>query len=240
MQIRSDVSMMARLFLLPSSMATLLALPAGAADMAQEERQVSGFHAVVLKTVGELEITQGDRERLVVEAEPAVLPKIGTVVRDGVLYIEGKASPIITERPIRFSLGVRELRALEASATGAVALNGISGAALAIDAAGSSNISGSRLDVGELRVRLSGAGNVTLEGRAKRQAVRISGAGQYRAGQLASEQASVSLSGAGNAVVNAAQALEVELSGSGNVRYIGDPAIKQKVSGAGSVQPASQ
>ncbi len=236
---RHWLATLARVFVLPTAFCVLPSLPAGAADMAKEERQVGGFHTVVLKTVGDLQITRGEHESLVVEAEATVLPKLGTEVRGGILYIESKASPIITQQPIRFTLTVRQLQELRAFATGAVVLEGISGEVLRIEAAGSSNISGSGLDLGELRATLSGSGNVALEGRAKRQEVRLSGAGRYSGANLAGERVSVKLSGAGNASVNAAQTLDVDISGAGDVRYSGNPTLSQKIAGAGSVKRSS-
>jgi len=238
MHTRLGAGGLARL-LVPCSLTALLAVPSAAADEEKEERQVSGFHSVVLKTAGDLRITQGDRESLIAEAETTVLPKIATVVRDGVLHIEGKASPIITQLPIRFTLSVRELRVLQVLATGAVELNRINGKALTIDASGSSNIDGSRLDLGELRLTISGSGNVALEGKVKRQELRISGAGTYDAARLMSQHAKIRSSGAGNVSVNASQTLDVAISGSGEVRYSGHPELRQDIVGAGSLRRAA-
>lgn len=239
MQMRRRAKALVRLCLIPCCLPTLSVVPVSAAEMVREERGVHGFHTVVLMTAGDLQVTQGDRESLIVEADAGVIANIVSVVRNGVLYIEGNATPIVTQLPIRFTLSVRELRALRAFATGAVLLKGIRGQTLSIDASGSSNIDGSHLDLGDLRLASSGSGNVSLQGRAKRQEARISGAGSYSAAQLVSQQATISLSGAGNASVNASQTLDVEISGSGDVSYSADPVLEQRITGAGSLRRAS-
>ncbi len=82
----------------------------------------------------------------------------------------------------------------------------------------------------------SGALDATVSGRVDRQTVRISGAGEYRAANLASADASVRVSGAGRVVVNAQRTLEVSLSGAGNVEYLGNPRVIEHVSGVGRVK----
>ena len=51
----------------------------------------------------------------------------------------------------------------------------------------------------------------------------------------ASDEAVIGVSGAGKAIVNAANSLEVDISGAGAVEYLGDPKVKQSISGIGKV-----
>jgi hypothetical protein len=77
---------------------------------------------------------------------------------------------------------------------------------------------------------------VELSGRAATQNVTISGAGDYRAADLASEDASVTVSGAGRVVVRVEKTLAVGLSGAASVEYLGNPRVTQQISGAGRVK----
>ncbi len=89
-----------------------------------------------------------------------------------------------------------------------------------------------------LAVRISGAGAVTVSGQAPQQTVSISGAGRYAPADLARQQATIDISGAGNCAVRASERLSATISGAGHVSYTGSPAVEQHVSGAGSVTKA--
>ncbi|MEO8738398.1 MAG: DUF2807 domain-containing protein, partial [Casimicrobiaceae bacterium] len=67
------------------------------------------------------------------------------------------------------------------------------------------------------------------------QYVDFSGASTYQGGALISDSASLDISGAGKALVNAASLLKVEISGAGAVQYIGNPRIEQEISGVGKI-----
>ena len=77
---------------------------------------------------------------------------------------------------------------------------------------------------------------VEVAGRATSQTIDISGAGSYRATELASNDARVMVSGAGRVIVQAEKTLRIDLSGAGSVEYIGNPKVTQKISGAGRVK----
>jgi hypothetical protein len=100
---------------------------------------------------------------------------------------------------------------------------------------------GSTLRIDDLQARalkLSGAGalKATLGGKVVDQEISISGAGEVHADQLASENARVSVSGAGSIVLRVEKTLRASISGAGSVEYYGDPEVKQKVSGVGRVK----
>ena len=82
----------------------------------------------------------------------------------------------------------------------------------------------------------SGAVKAEVAGRATEQRIAISGAGDYRAAGLASENARVAVSGAGKVLVNAAKTLKIAISGAGSVEYLGDPKVTQDISGVGRVR----
>ena len=83
--------------------------------------------------------------------------------------------------------------------------------------------------------QFAAAGRTDQSGRAQEQDVSISGSGEYNGEALTSRSARVNVSGSGDVVVNASDALDAQVSGSGNVRYVGNPSVTEKVSGSGSV-----
>ena len=109
-------------------------------------------------------------------------------------------------------------------------------ARLSVTASGATSLKIDDLDAKELVVSGSGAMKIDLKGRATVQRVGISGAGDYRAADLVSDDARVGVSGAGRVVIHAEKTLRIGISGAGSVEYYGDPQVTQQISGAGRVK----
>ena len=210
-----------------------------AATLASEERAVSGFDTVVWDATGELLIEQTNREHLTVEAEPAVLAKIITEVRDRRLHIRFGPGPVQTQQPIRFRLELKSLAALETRGSGAVRIGALSTPALSLRLAGSEEMHLARLVARTLDARLDGAGELTIDGgQVDSQRVVITGAANYAAFGLASRHADVAIDGSGELRVTVAERLAARIGGSGAVLYRGRPQVTQVVTGAGEIRPA--
>lgn len=204
-----------------------------------ETRPVAGFDAVLWSAVGELHIEQTGRERLTIEAEPAVLAKIVTEVRQRRLSIGFAPGSVETRQPIRFRLEVVALGALETRGSGTVRVGALSVPALSLRLGGSDEVHMARLAARTLDVRLDGSGDLSIGGgEVDVQRVEIGGSGLYAAPALASRQAEVSIDGSGDARLAARERLVARIAGSGDVRYHGNPRVEQSVSGAGAVRRA--
>src|SRR5512134_146274 len=107
---RQDPRRLVRRLSLGLALALGLASSPSHAESAREPRPVSGIDRVVLRTVGDLEITQGAEEALVVEAEPRVLRRITTEVSGRTLTIDIQGS-VSTRQPIRYLLRLKNASA---------------------------------------------------------------------------------------------------------------------------------
>jgi hypothetical protein len=189
----------------------------GSGRVASEVRNVADFHEVAVSGSGTLLVRQTGAESLTVEAEDNILPYLRSEVRNGRLSL-GVAENvgISTTKPIRYTLTVKDLRALDLSGSTKAEVEG--------------------LRAPELRVGISGSGNVKLSGHADRQEVRISGSGDYVADGLDSKEVTLRTSGSSYAAVRVSDRLNVTVSGSGRVEYFGNPVISQSITGSGSIQ----
>lgn len=188
----------------------------GSGNVKTESRNVSGFQAVSLSGVGNLTIDENGTESLTVEAEDNLLPYIQTEVQGNRLVIGSKDNTSLNPtKPINYRLTVKDLNS--------------------IDLSGAGKITGADINTPKLTVNVSGAGDITLTGKADSQEINLSGAGNYHGDNLMSKDVKITTSGAGSAVVQVSDTLDATVSGAGSVRYIGDPQVKQNVSGAGSV-----
>ena len=215
--------------------------PSLGAQTVVEQRSVAGFHALLWSAAGELQIEQSGRERLSIEAEPAVLAKIVTEVRDGRLSIGFAPGRIETRLPIRFRLEVKSLSAIEGQGSGRLRIGPLTGNALSLHLAASDELHLARLSVQVLDARLDGSGDVTIDaGQVDRQRIVISGAGNYSAARMDSREADVAIDGSGEIQVAVSERLVARIAGSGDVLYSGQPRISQTIRGAGEVRRVAQ
>ena len=211
----------------------------GSGNLASETRAVSGFHAVELAASGTLDITQGDKEGLVVEAEDNILPLIETKVKsDGTLLITFKNNEDVrTTKPVSFKLSVKTLDGMVLAGSGNIHVAGtLSAANESIRLPGSGTITLERLETGALTVSLEGSGSIKVAGTAASQGVQLDGSGRYEAESLKTDAANISVDGSGNCKVWTEKKLEVSIAGSGAVEYYGRPALKQRIPGSGAVR----
>lgn len=216
---------------------------ANAADAVRETRVATGFSRLEIDGQADVILRQGNREGLTIEAAGHALKKIESEVSDGTLSISLRdqrhwwdwilgGSP--TRSP-RITIDFIQLDRIETAGTVNLRADGFKATDLRLELADAST-----LRIGDLqatRLRLAGAGAIKAEiaGKVGAQFVELSGASTYQAGALTSDSATLEISGAGKALINAATTLKVEISGAGAVQYIGNPRIEQDISGVGKI-----
>jgi hypothetical protein len=189
----------------------------GSGKMASESRPVSGFTKVDLSGFGDMTIDVNGSESLTIEGDDNILPLIVTEVRGDTLHIGFKdRTPVQRVTRLSFKLTAKQLEGLTVSGAGDITANNI--------------------DTPRMEVATSGAGRISMSGKAAEEAITLTGAGSFEGENLLSETASVRTSGVGRAIVNASKTLDVNISGAGAVEYIGNPQVTKQISGVGSVQ----
>jgi len=213
-----------------------IGLVRGSGDIETEERDVSGFHKVYLEGIGNLIITQGDEESLVIEADDNIIPLIKTDVFRHRLTIGFKRGyNFIPIAKIKYHLTVIDLDEISLSGAGDVDCDDFNTDELEFDISGVGDID-FNINAERVESTSSGAGDITLSGKVDSQEIDISGVGKYDAEELESRECSISLSGAGSVTVNTNEELEISISGVGNVYYVGSPHVEQDISGLGRVK----
>lgn len=208
----------------------------GSGHIAKEERPVSDFSRVYLRGGAELNVTQGDRESLSIEADDNILPLIGSEVTRGTLSIGPKdRKELRPSQAPKINLAVKKLEGLTLSGAVTLKASGLTAAKLDVTTNGAVKIAVDALTADELIVCMSGSGDCTLAGRADTQTIQVSGAGEYRAGKLEGKSVTLTISGSGHAVVRATEKLDVKIMGKGVVEYYGQPRITQDITGHGRV-----
>ena len=213
-----------------------IGLVRGSGDIETEERDVSGFDEVHLEGIGNLIVTQGEEESLIIEADDNIIPLIRTDVFGHRLTIGFKRGyNFIPTTKIKFHLTVIDLDEISLSGVGDINCEDFSTDRLEFEISGTGDID-FNINAKRVETTSSGAGDITLSGKVDSQEIDISGVGKYDAEELESRECSISLSGAGSATVNASEELDINISGVGNVYYVGSPRVEQDISGLGRVK----
>jgi hypothetical protein len=212
-------------------------------EVTSEERTLPPFTRLAVGGAADITLVQGAAESVRFETSARQKSRVHVEVRDGTLHVDSAPSGGFlsfffggSTRPLRATITFRQLEAVDVS--GAVKLRAESWKAekLAFSVSGEATLRIAGLDVTELALSASGAVKAELAGRATEQRIAISGAGNYRAAELASDNARVAVSGAGKVLLNVAKTLRIAIAGAGSVEYIGDPKVTQDISGVGKVR----
>jgi Putative auto-transporter adhesin, head GIN domain len=206
-------------------------------SVVSKSRNVKNFDRVHC-SFGELIITQGDRESLIVKAEDRLISQIVSEVRDGTLYLYPKNNtPFVTFDRIQFDLTVKNLDELNLDGVVTVKAERLETDRLQLEATGSAQIAIDSLKANTLNVDLGGASELNLAGKVTEQTLRFSGGSRYRADRLESQTVDLQINGAGDATVWANDRLDVQINGTGNVNFYGTPDVRQEIRGVGAIQP---
>ena len=209
-----------------------------------ESRPLAPFTQIEIAGLADVTLVQDTNGPLVVETPAHGKARVDATVRGDALEITAIDNrrwwdALLGRGPAgapRITIHFRELEAITVSGGVRIASVQVRVPALRISGAGGTSVKIEDLQTTTLRVSGQGALKAELAGRATEQIISISGAGDYRADKLASDNIVVKVSGAGKVVVNARKTLEAGISGAGLVEYLGNPEVREQVSGVGRVK----
>lgn len=189
----------------------------GSGKTSTEARAVADFTALELHGTYVVELELGKPTKVEITGDDNLVPLVETALTDGRLVVKAKEA-IAPRTELVLRLATPDVAVIEADGAVALRVRGVANSAL--------------------RLRLAGVSGALLEGKTGALEVKLTGAGGVEAKGLLATRASVDLSGAGHADVNATEELVVDVSGAGSVTYGGNPkSVKKTVSGVGSVKP---
>jgi hypothetical protein len=203
----------------------------------KEERTVEPFSSVGMSIYGDVYISQGSPQKLVLEGNEDILEKLVTEVRDGMLRIKFSTPYVRTRTPVKIWITVPEINGLYLSGSGSInAETAIRSDEMELKVSGSGKINIDDLTCDEVDAAISGSGDIRLGGSADELELAISGSGSCLADQFRAEEVSIRISGSGSCKIDAVKELEAAISGSGSVYYVGNPTIDASVSGSGKIR----
>jgi Putative auto-transporter adhesin, head GIN domain len=210
----------------------------GNGNIRTEKRNTGDFTAVKTSGSIDVEINNGDNYAVSAEDDDNLLPYIVTEVNGGTLNIHYRNNTMINNDHAKVYVTAPSLDRLTVSGSADMDIRDIlkNSQEIKMNVSGSGNIKGA-IDAPSVSVNVSGSGNVDLKGRTRDFDCSVSGSGNLNCGGLQSENATVEVSGSGNAHVFASVHLSASVHGSGDVYYRGNPSNPEiHTSGSGSVQ----
>jgi len=211
----------------------------------REQREVGTFDQVELRYFGQVVLHHGEACSLEVEGDPDVVPKVHSEVRDGTLVLEvgenwlerlTSGLLLVANRPLRYHVTLPNLTGIVIAGSGEVTGSDWGGEQLRVRVSGQGELHLTGLAYPSLDAVVSGRGELNLGGRVEQARFTISGSADIHAAELPVRQAEVKIAGQGNVELRVSDRLDVRIAGFGSVRYHGEPVVKQVISGAGSVE----
>ncbi|MEM9329537.1 MAG: head GIN domain-containing protein [Bacteroidota bacterium] len=203
-----------------------------------EELFLDPINRIAVEIPGEVIISQGPTQQIIVEAPQSVIDELRIRVVNGEWEI-GWDNCVNGNYDLTINITVPELEQIGTSGSGSVTVQDtFTQDLVSLSTSGSGAIEG-RFDANTMECSTSGSGNISVSGEAQNLEIRISGSGNVDTFDLPVSECEIAISGSGSASVTVTDLLEVSIAGSGNVRYRGNPTIDSSISGSGQVVDAN-
>jgi len=181
----------------------------------------SGGDSLELNAPADLEYTQGPTTKITITGPKDALDRL--TIHDGRIDLNGSCFGVcMDDDQLKIVMTAPNITKFEAN--------------------GSQTISILDYDQDQLKVQVSGSGDVTAKGKASHAVLHIAGSGDADLGGLTGNDVKVDISGSGDATIAPKQEADIQVSGSGDVRMLTRPAVvHSQISGSGDVtQPGDK
>ncbi len=204
---------------------------------------VSSFDAINLQGVGTIMYTNDTTNSITVMTSQEVFDALEFQVSGTTLVIKVKKNITIQNGDnVKIYISHPDVSQFIISGSGSISanMNSTQFANGKYEISGSGSIHAYNIDHnGTLDAKISGSGNMALEGVSTGSDILLSGSGTIANFNLNTDNTEAKLTGSGTIECRVNTALDVLISGSGNVYYKGNPSVTQEISGSGSVIDAN-
>ncbi|MBI3112556.1 MAG: DUF2807 domain-containing protein [Ignavibacteriales bacterium] len=193
-------------------------LVVGSGRLVSQDRTVGAFTGIRVTGIANVVIREDPVQALRIEADDNILDRITTTVQGGLLTI-GLQSGSYSDITVNVYASMETIRRLEVTGSANFALTSL-------------------MQTDSLTCRITGTGNMTLQGSAKAGVFEVTGAGTISAFNLSLEHCWSLIAGTGSIEVNVSKQLIANITGVGSITYAGNPStVNQTITGVGSVKP---
>jgi hypothetical protein len=189
----------------------------GSGSIVSENRSINAtFKEIRVEGSMNCLVKQGDSVKIVAKDFANLLPMLETKIVGSTLIIRYRDNTWVKNSAGEITVTVPKIELLEMTGSGDIG-----------------TVGSFRFD--DLRLLISGSGNFSLAGSAKKVNTQISGSGDIRAFDMPCDTATIKITGSGDVETNVSKVLDVTITGSGDITYKGSPAVSSSVTGSGKV-----
>lgn len=211
-------------------------------SLSDQDRKLSGFHAIASSGSFDVVLTQGSTESVRVKADAEVINDVITEVKNGTLLVHSKnrsgwnTGNFWNNRTVTIYVTAKDLNSISLSGSGDLRIeNQFNTSSLQLRLSGSGDFTG-KVNVKTLEASVSGSGDFKIAGKADESTVSIAGSGDFEGNNLITKTTAIRIAGSGDASIYASEKVDASVSGSGDVRYSGHPKnVSKVVHGSGEV-----
>ncbi len=209
----------------------------GSGNLATRDVPASDFVRVDAGSTFQVEIVQGATFAVTVTADDNVLKYLDVGTSGDTLRLHLRSGFSLQRLTLRAKVTMPSLRGVDLSGAARATVSGFRSAdSLDIGLSGASSLSGD-IQAGDSRADLSGASSLSLSGSGQDLSLGGSGASSADLNSYPVQGATVNLSGASRATVDASGTLNADLSGGSTLEYSGSPTLGRiNTSGGSSIR----
>jgi len=206
------------------------------------------YRDVAVGSFDRLKVSGPFKIGVLVGAEPAQVKLAGppALLADTIAAVEGDTLVIRFREGATWSwnpgsgvnvfVSAPNLTAVRLEGAGDIEVGGIRGDMFSAATEGSGSILVRQLDVRHVELATSGAGGITIEGRARDGTYVVGGPGSIDAKRLRVESASIAIGGAGSAYADVSKTANISVTGAGRVDLVGGAACIEQPAHSSQVQ----
>lgn len=207
----------------------------GEGEIVRQEITLESLKGINLGFSGDVVLSPGNTQKIVLEGQQNILDNIKREVRNGMWNIHFEKN-VRDAKDLTVHITLPGIEEIGLSGSGSIHSTGKFTGLIELDI----NVSGSghitfEYEAQSTDLQLSGSGEIDLSGSSKTLDIGISGSGDIAAADLMTDDCEIHISGSGNANVQANKNLETHISGSGDVVYSGNANVTTRISGSGDV-----
>ena len=202
---------------------------------------VDNFSSVSLGIPAEMTLKQGSSDKVEIRCDDDVFEEITFEKKGDRLVIKREGSwnwgSGWKKSDVSIDVTMKNIEGVSVSGSGLIESAGsLSAGNMKLSISGSGDMD-LEVDAEDLDLRISGSGTIGLSGNASSADTKISGSGKVKAEDLTVRVFKASISGSGDCYINATEEVNARISGSGTIYYSGDPdKVISNSSGSGKVK----
>ena len=210
----------------------------GSGVIITEKRITGDFTGINAGGAFEVELKHGAATEVVAEADDNFMPYVQTMVSDGILKIGLKNLYNYRNAHLKIYITAPEIRDIMVSALAEVTVvDQLKNEGMLKFTSSSSGSIKAEVDAPGIESIASSGSGIRLSGKTRTYRANVSSGAEIKAAGLLSENAEVSASSGGSALVHASISLSANASSGGSIRYHGGARVDKNISSGGRVEP---